>query len=847
MNSKMIAFIFAMTLTPMSAMAFDHALPPGDGPWIVLMAYQDKADVLALKADYDLWKIDEKNQTVLLMVDEAVAYQHLLDLGFSLKLHEGLMQQHTGIREQEFRGRLPIDGFPCYRTVAETYAAMTDMQNNYPQLVTLLDIGDSWHKTEPGGLPGHDMQVVKITNANVVDANKPILYAMGSIHSREYPPAELVTRFAEYLLTNYGVDPDVTWLVDHHEMHLLLQGNPDGRDISENESFANQRKNRNENHCFGGNQQGVDMNRNFLFRWNQGTGSSGTECSQVYRGVSAVSEPETDAINEYIKTLFPDDRPDDLVTAAPLTKPGVYLDIHNVAELTLFPFGYSNGAGPAPNHDQLRTLARRMSFFTGYRPEQSNASLGGADGASDDNAYGTLGVAAFTIELGEGGFYSSCSSFESTIWPDNLDAMIYAAKAARMPYITASGPDVIDLPQTVLEVAAGQSVAVSGTATDTRFNNSNGTEATHNITGVKAYLATPSWQVGATAIDMTAADGAFNSSTEGFVGNIDTTGLSAGQYTVWFEASDDGSVGAVNGITGVPAAIFIEVMDPANIGTVNGLVRDDSTSQPIEQVLVEYAGQQTFTDVSGAYSVQTSATTSDLTFSKSGYFSQTIADVATMGGMTTEQNVFLEPVCETEFLYDDVEAYSNMAQAITAGWSVSQDLGSNDWRVESGDNNTNGGTRAFVATNIGSTSDTSLVTPAMVLSEQAELSFWHKHQFESSNADYDGGVLEITTNGGANWSDLGSAITQNGYNGTLSSNFQNPLAGRDAFVDTLGTFTEVRVDLSAYDGQTVQIRWRLGTDETVAAGDWKVDDIKVVAAGVCPGPSDLIFEDDFEG
>ncbi|WP_223788848.1 M14 family zinc carboxypeptidase [Marinicella meishanensis] len=847
MYHKLIAFIAAVTLSPSPVQAFSQELPAGDGPWIVLLAYEDKDAVLDLNPDYDLWRIDEKNQTVLLMVDEAADYQQLLDLGFSLKPHDELMRQHAAIREQEFQGRLPIDGFPCYRTVAETYAAMTTMQSTYPQLVTLVDIGDSWHKTEPGGLPGHDMQVVKITNANVIDPNKPILYAMGAIHAREYPTAELVTRFAEHLLANHGVDPDVTWLVDHHEIHLLLQGNPDGREISENQNFPNQRKNRNENHCFGGNQQGVDMNRNFLFRWNQGSGSSSNQCSEVYRGLSAVSEPETTAINEYIKTLFPDDRPDDLVTAAPLTKPGVYLDIHNVAELTLFPFGYSNGAGQAPNHDQLRTLARRMSYFTGYRPEQSNASLGGADGASDDNAYGTLGVAAFTIELGEGGFYSSCSAFENTIWPDNLGAMIYAAKVARMPYITASGPDVIDLPQTTIEVAAGQSFAVSGTATDTRFNGSNGTEATHNITAVKAYLGTPSWQAGAVAIDMTAADGTFNSSTEGFVGSIDTTGLSPGQYTVWFEASDDGAVGTNNGITGVPAAIFIEVLDPANIGTISGLVRDDSTFLPIEQVLVEYAGQQTFTDMAGNYSVQTAATTSDLTFSKAGYFSQSIIDVATMGGMTTEQNVLLEPVCETEFLYTDVEAYSNIGQATTDGWSVLMDVGSNDWRVESGDNNTNGGTRAFVATNIGSTSDSSLVTPEMALTEQAELTFWHKHQFESSNDDYDGGVLEISTNGGTNWNDLGSAITQNGYNGTLSANFQNPLGGRPAFVDTLGSFTEVKVDLSAYDGQTVLIRWRLGTDETVAAGDWKLDDIKVVAAGVCPGPSDLIFADDFEG
>ena len=101
------------------------------------------------------------------------------------------------------------------------------------------------------------------------------------------------------------------------------------------------------------------------------------------------------------------------------------------------------------------------------------------------------------------------------------------------------------------------------------------------------------------------------------------------------------------------------------------------------------------------------------------------------------------------------------------------------------------------------------------------------------------------SNGGSSWQDLGSLITQNGYNGTLSNGFDNPLGGRQAFTDSLGVFTQVLVDLSAYAGQTVQIRWRMGTDNTQGAGDWKIDDIKVAAAGSCQ-LTDLIFADGFD-
>ncbi len=817
----------------------------GDGPWIVLAHYQDKDEVLALKPFYDLWRLDEKNRTVLMVVEHRADYQELIKRGFSLSFDKKLMKQQAYLQQKSLTGIKTITNFPCYRTVAETFDVMDDMSANYPNLVTLVDIGDSWEKTQNSN-QGHDMQVVKLTNSGVIDPNKPVLYAMGSIHSREYPPAELVTRFAEYLLSEYGNNADVTWLLDYHEIHLLLQGNPDGRIISEGESSAFQRKNYNANHCPGGggfgDMQGVDMNRNFEFLWNQGSGSSGTQCNQSYRGTTPVSEPETAAINNYIQSIFADQRADDLVTPAPDNTTGVYLDIHNVAELTLFPWGYdSPGAtGQAPNHQQLQTLARRMSYFTGYRAEQSNSTLGGADGASDDNAYGTLGVAAYTIELGEGGFYSSCSAFDNTIWPDNLPALIYAAKASRTPYISASGPDVIDLPQQPIQVVAGQMIDVSGTATDLRFNNSNGTEPTQNITAIKAYLATPSWASGAVAIDMAAVDGDFDSKSEGFIGSLDSTALADGRYTLWFEATD------AAGVTGVPTAVFVDVVDSGNLGTVTGVVRDANSNALIEQAAVSYAGIIDMTDVNGVYSIQTSATSSDLSVNKLGYIEQTIAGLTTTGGQTTTQNILLEPSCDLEVLNVDVEAFADINQAISAGWSLVTGSGSNDWRVATGDNHTPGGSNAFVSTDVSSVSDKSLVTPVLSLAPDAELVFWHKHDFESNNDDYDGGVIEISTDGGVNWVDLGSRITQNGYNGTLSTQFANPLGGRQAFVDNLGTFTEVKVDLSDFASQNVQLRWRMGTDNSTSAGDWKLDDIRVFAAQVCKDPSDLIFADGFE-
>ena len=63
-------------------------------------------------------------------------------------------------------------------------------------------------------------------------------------------------------------------------------------------------------------------------------------------------------------------------------------------------------------------------------------------------------------------------------------------------------------------VQAGTPVALSAAATDTRFNQSNGTEATQAIAGAEFTIDVPPWQAGATAVPLGAADGAFNASTE---------------------------------------------------------------------------------------------------------------------------------------------------------------------------------------------------------------------------------------------------------------------------------------------------------------------------------------------
>ncbi|MDN3577212.1 M14 family metallopeptidase [Chitinimonas viridis] len=483
----------------------------------------------------------------------------LRQFGFRIKPAERFMSQRKQVlgqvqnlmRQRMAKGQpaddvnlFAIPGYSCYETVEETFTAAQGFVASKPTLASWSDIGDSWQKKN--GLGGYDMRVLKLTNS-AMTGSKPKLFINSAIHAREYTTAPLVLEFARWLVNGYGTNADATWLLDHHEIHMLLHTNPDGRKRAE--TGLSWRKNTNQAYCGAtSNSRGADLNRNFTHSWNStgGTGSSGSQCNDTYRGPAPASEPETQAIEAYVRTLWPDSRGPNVGDAAPATTSGIHLDIHSYSQLVLWPWGDRSSA--APNGTALQTLGRKFAYFNNYTPQQS-VGLYPTDGTSDAISYGELGVAAFTFELGTS-FFQSCTTFNSTIKPQNLQALIYAAKVVRTPYITPAGPDVttVALSGTAATtgVPRGTQVTLTGSATDIRFRNSNGTEATQNIAAAEYYIDTPPWAPGAVPLAMTATDGSFNAKTEGIRATISTSSLSLGKHLVYVRSRDaSGSWGAV--------------------------------------------------------------------------------------------------------------------------------------------------------------------------------------------------------------------------------------------------------------------------------------------------------------
>lgn len=457
-----------------------------------------------------------------------------------------------------------IAGFPCYRTVEKTYASARAIADRHPTLAKWRPVGRSW-KMVQNAAEGYDLMVLRLTN-EATTGPKPILLVTTAIHAREYTTAELGLRFAEYLVDSYETDADARWLLDHQEVHLLLQANPDGRKRAEEGVLW--RKNHNTNYC-SAYVPGVDLNRNFDFQWSV-AGTSADQCSEVYPGPSAASEPETKAIQTYMARLFPDVRGPHDFDAAPADASGLYLDIHSHGRLILWPWGHVSE--PPPNGAALQTLGRKLSFFNGYTPLQGYGFYP-ASGTTQDYGYGVLGRASFIYELGTT-FFEDCDDFERSILDGNLKSLLYAFKVARTPYLTPAGPDVrnlsLDGRASTTGVAPGSSVRLSAIFDDTRYQDSNGAETTQTIAAGEYTVSVPHWNADAVTHPVSAADGSFDSGAEQATAVIDTSGLETGRHTVFVRARDaDGNWGAVSAVF-----LFVQADDGSTDDT------DDNDDDP---------------------------------------------------------------------------------------------------------------------------------------------------------------------------------------------------------------------------------------------------------------------------
>ncbi len=195
-----------------------------------------------------------------------------------------------------------------------------------------------------------------------------------------------------------------------------------------------------------------------------------------------------------------------------------------------------------------------------------------------------------------------------------------------------------------------------------------------------------------------------------------------------------------------------------------------------------------------------------------------------LDGEVEDYQIRVVDLPQTIFNFDEVGA-----PALPAGWTTSGTGTSNPWRTV-GSGSHSAPNHAFV-TDVSTISDSSLISPVIFVSNQpSQLSFRNAYNTE---LNFDGGVLEIAIEGG-DFQDIllaGGSFVSGGYVSELSGDYQNPLSFRQAWHGNSGGYLTTLVNLPAASlGKSVQLRWRMGTDNSVAGVGWQIDTIQLSPA-----------------
>jgi len=141
---------------------------------------------------------------------------------------------------------LPVTSWQVYPTYEQYDSLMVRFQENHPELCQLDTIGYTQE--------GRSLLVVKISDHVAIDEAEPEFFYTSSIHGDETGGYVMMLRLIDYLLTQYGLDAQVTRLVDGAEIWINPLANPDGTYHGGNHTIAD---------AIRYNTNAVDLNRNF--------------------------------------------------------------------------------------------------------------------------------------------------------------------------------------------------------------------------------------------------------------------------------------------------------------------------------------------------------------------------------------------------------------------------------------------------------------------------------------------------------------------------------------------------------------------------------------------------------
>jgi carboxypeptidase T len=314
-----------------------------------------------------------------------------------------------------------------YRTYSDTYTEILDIANNNPDIVDLISLGGSQGKLyfeDDYGNYGnfqHEVWCLKVSDNPESNEDEPNVYFAATIHAREPISLEVDMYILNYIVDNYGTDPDVTFWVDNTQIWFIPLMNPDGHKLVREYNSLYHRKNIRDNdgdgQADGNNNDGVDLNRNFGYVWGT-NGTSSDSGSSIYNGPYAWSEPEVVYARDLLRTH----------------KFWGGITYHSSGQWVLYPLGHLPGVC-SYDHEIMHELAEDMAnTIPKYSLSGSHPQLGyytpaqavdfgyTCQGTMGDWGYSELRLFSYTVEL----CWTNITTAEwiAQISEDNLEAAL---------------------------------------------------------------------------------------------------------------------------------------------------------------------------------------------------------------------------------------------------------------------------------------------------------------------------------------------------------------------------------------------------------------------------------------
>ena len=311
----------------------------------------------------------------------------------------------------------PLGSMQGNYTLDELNERFDELHGLFPNIISnRVVIGQS--------VEGRDIWAFKVSDNPNEDEDEPEVLYTALTHSREPLGMMNLMYFVQLLLEEYDEDSELNYLINNREIWFIPVVNPDGyvyNELIEPNGGGMHRKNRLDTNCGNGDNRGVDLNRNYGYGWgSDDTGSSPNPCSATYRGESEFSEPETQAVRDFIiEHQFKN-----------------VLHYHSYWNTYIHPWG----DGSLPDEPDLTTLTeigQEMARYNGFTVGTGFATIGyGVNGDAVDWTYGDQDIISYVPEVG---------STSQGFWPPESDVVDLCLDQVHSNKIFAfvSGSDII--------------------------------------------------------------------------------------------------------------------------------------------------------------------------------------------------------------------------------------------------------------------------------------------------------------------------------------------------------------------------------------------------------------------